>query len=108
MTVWDQINAPMAFVAVILMSYELLKFGDRLILPERLGMGLVGSGFFLYIARTIAPENTTPFDGWSQSLTIYGVVIYVTGRCVRHARHDRANRKQRQIADDYLRGREKV
>jgi len=107
MTTWDYLNAPLNFIGAVLIIYELLSFGDRLILSERLGMGLVGASMFLNVARIVEMRYTTPFEGWSSSLFAVGITLYIGGRLVRHWRHKHANAAQNVIAADYLRGRQK-
>ncbi len=86
----------------------LVKFPDQFRKVERIGMGLLGGTLILRIGPVMSYPETTPFSDWSPALMIVGLFMMNAGRLKRLIRHDRANQRAIDSAEQYLKARGKL
>lgn len=96
---WDLCNivARLGIVVIVIVKLTVLRHLSNL--PERVGIGLAGSGA-LMIVPVVIQGPSSPFSEWAGALFGFGVLIYFFGRLQRQLRHDAANREQLKLAKD--------
>ena len=107
---WAVLNGLLSLVTTAAASFVALRFAERLIPSERVGLALVASGSFMRIAPIIGflEGVETPLDQWASTLMMGGILLFLFGRGFRLYRHERANKQQVALSQAYLAGRGKL
>jgi hypothetical protein len=93
MIAWDILNSLARLAITIILVWKLVRFPGLFNAWERNGMA-IAAGCSLMTVTVIWDGQRSPFDGWATTLFSIGVLIYFTGRMMRHWRHERANIEQ--------------
>jgi len=102
MSIFDIANVIGRLMLTVIVIYKLSQFRDQMIALERIGLGVMGAGSFLTIP-IIIDRNGNPFNGWAVTLLTFGALVFITGRVIRDRKHERANREQVRISEEYFR-----
>jgi len=98
------LNAVLSFLLTLIVVYKVTMFRSQANGMERLGLGLMGSGFFLTIPVSLF-RNENPFEGWAVTLLRIGVIVFLAGRTLRDYRHKKRNDMQVRWHEEWKRSR---
>lgn len=102
---WVALNSVLGILVAGMIAHKLLNYADMLNPAERIGLGMQGGAAVLTLAVRWDIDNLgTPFTGWSTTLWLVGLLIYMVGRLSRHVRHRRNNKLQAKMTRSELGG----
>jgi hypothetical protein len=90
---WMVVNAVLSAIVAGIVFYKLVRLPARFTFTERLGMSLIGAGCLMTIGPILS-QSATPFEDWAATLLRVGLVVYFTGRMVKHYQANRAAKRQ--------------
>lgn len=74
------VNIVLRAIFMLCMIHGLVRFGPRLDIWQRAGMGFAGGAALMTIPSTWAYHfnraETTPFDGWATSILMLGCIVF--------------------------------
>lgn len=104
---WDIIHSILRLLLMALSIGAITKYRNMFILPERVGLSMMGGCAFLTI-DVIWMREDSPFDGWATSMFTLGGVIFLSGMLYRKNKHQLANERQVRQSTAYLKARGKL
>lgn len=106
---WPIVNICFRAMLTLVATVGMIRYGDRLSLAERIGIGMVGGSSIMTIPLIWdVYKRGTPFDGWATSILTIGCIVFATGRMYRIHQHEKNNDYARADAATWLRERGKL
>lgn len=106
------LNLLLRSIFLLCMVHALVRFGYRLNLAQRAGMGFAGGAALMTLPSVWAyhfeRQSDTPFDGWATTILMSGCILFFIATTRRYRGHERANEAQRESSRRYLQERGKL
>jgi hypothetical protein len=98
--IWPLCNTVLLLALIFFLVHDLIYYREAHIFVERIGQGVLGGSAVMRIAAWWDPVG--PFENWSATLFLAGLVMCAGGRWWRNRRHAVNNERQVRIADEHF------